>query len=154
MSKENPTSFEDVDVVELRKSAIEDFACDLKADANKKTVEAALLEDGITWEQYAELKGLTPEPAPVLEAAPEVETADAEVPNLADFEIITAEPPAKTQKYLVRMERNNVRYDTRGYKFTQEHPYALVDPRDIDYVLESEIGFRMATPRELEEFYS
>lgn len=151
MSKENPESFNDLLVEELRRTAIEDFAVDIKATDNKKTVIAALVEDGVEWEQYATLKGLntvksdpTPPPAAYTPPEPVVEQ---------EVEIITAEALPKTQKYLVKMERDNVRYVTRGYNFTKEHPYALVDPEDIDYVLEKEIGFRMATPRELEEFY-
>lgn len=153
MSKENPEGFADLEIGELRRTAVEDFAVDIKADANKKTVLAALVEDGVEWEQYATLKGLnSPEPEPDPEAAPEVETADAGIYE-PEVEIITAEALPKTQKYLVKMERANVRYDTRGYRFTQEHPYSLVDPKDIDYILETEKGFRMATPRELEEYY-
>lgn len=154
MSKEIPESFNDLTVDELRRTAVEDFAVDIKATDNKKTVLAALVEDGVEWSQYATLKGLNvPEPEPVVEPAPEVETADAAIPE-PEVEIITAAAlPQKVQKYLIRMERDNVRYDTRGYKFTQEHPYALVDADDANYILEKEIGFRMATPRELEEFY-
>lgn len=155
MSKEIPESFNDLDVAELRRTAVEDFAVDIKATDNKKTVLAALVEDGVEWEQYAALKGLSvPEPEPVVEPAPEVEPAEATIPE-PEVEIITATAPAPNavQKYLIRMERDNVRYDTRGYKFTQEHPYALVNADDANYILEKEIGFRMATPRELEEFY-
>jgi hypothetical protein len=155
MSKENPTSFNDLELDELRKTAIEDFAVDIKATDNKKTVLAALLEDGVKWEQYATLKGLNtvksnaPAPPPVGVFEQPTPVADAEV------EIITAQPLPKTeQKYLIRMDRENVRYDVRGHKFTKEHPYALVDPEDANYILEQEKGFRMATPRELEEFYS
>ena len=47
MSKENPESFNDLLVEELRRTAIEDFAVDIKATDNKKTVIAALVEDGV-----------------------------------------------------------------------------------------------------------
>lgn len=153
MSKEIPESFNDLTVDELRRTAVEDFAVDIKATDNKKTVLAALVEDGVEWSQYATLKGIgVPEPEPVVEAVPDVLVDTAPEPEV---EIITAATlaPSKVQKYLIRMERDNVRYDTRGYKFTQEHPYALVDVDDANYILEKEIGFRMATPRELEEFY-
>lgn len=156
MSKENPESFSDLDVNELRKTAVEDFAVDIKATDNKKTVLAALLEDGVEWEQYAALKGLSvPTPEPVVEAAPEVDTADATVVPAPEVEIITAQPlaPATVQKYLIKMNRDNVRFDVRGHKFTKEHPYALVNSDDANYILEKEQGFAMATPRELEEFY-
>lgn len=153
MSKENPERFDDLDVRVLRKTAIEDFAVDVKADDNKATVLAALVEAGVEWPQYAELKGLAkPEPAPVLDPAPEVETADAALPE-QEVEIITAAPLAPVQKYLIKMNRDNVRFDVRGHKFTKEHPYALVNAEDANYILEKEKGFAMATPRELEEFY-
>lgn len=153
MSKENPESFADLDVAALRTTAIEDFAVDIKATDNKPTVLAALLESGVEWNTYAELKGLNvvPEPTPVFEAVPDVlvDTAPEEV------EIITAGPlaPARTQKYLLKMERANVRFDIRGHRFTQEHPYALVSAADVDYITSKEKGFRMAYPAELEEFY-
>lgn len=151
MSKENPESFADLPIEELRRTAVEDFAADIKANANQKTVLAALVEDGVEWEQYATLKGLNkPEPEPVVVepvvVAPVVEE---------EVEIVTAGPvaPQRTQKYLLKMERENVRFDVRGHKFTQEHPYALVSADDADHILTKEKGFRMAFPSELEEFY-
>jgi len=156
MSKENPTSFNDLDLEELRRTAVEDFAVDIKATDNKKTVLAALVEDGVKWEQYATLRGLNTvksnAPAP-----PPVGVFEQPVVRDEEVEIITAQPldanPA-VQKYLLKMERENVRYDVRGYKFTQEHPYALVSPEDAEYILTNEKGFRQAWPSELEEFYS
>lgn len=155
MSKENPTSWNDLDTEVLRTTALEDFAVDIKADDNKKTIIAALVEDGVKFEQYATLKGLntvksnaaTPPPVGVFEAAP---VAEQEV------EIVTAVPITQQpeQKWLLKMERDNVRYDVRGHKFTAEHPYALVTPADAEYILNHEKGFRQAFPSELEEFYS
>lgn len=156
MSKENPTSFSDLDVEVLRKTAIEDFAVPVKADANKKTVLAALLEDGVEWEQYATLKGLI-QPEPVVVPST-VATPTPVVPEPEEeVEIVTATPITQgatvSQKYLLKMDRDNVRFDIRGHKFTAEHPYALVSADDADYILTNEKGFRMAMPRELEEFY-
>lgn len=153
MSKENPESFADLDVASLRTTAIEDFAVDIKATDNKATVLAALLESGVEWNDYATLKGLkSAEPeAPVVEA---VVTAPEPVIE-EEVEIITAAPlsASRTQKYLLKMDRDNVRFDIRGHKFTQEHPYALVSADDADHILTKEKGFRMAYPSELEEFY-
>lgn len=148
-----PTGFADLDVAELRRTAVEDFACDITATANKNTVLAALAEDGVTWEKYAVLKGIVPEPVvPVV--IPEVVVAQPAVAQ--EVEIITAEAinPKSIQKFLIKMERENVRFDVRGHKFTKEHPYALVDAADADYILEKEKGFRMARPSEVEEFYA
>lgn len=153
MSKENPTSFNDLDTETLRKTAIEDFAVDVSATDNKKTILAALVEDGVTWDSYAKLKGLNTvksNPTPPPSVGPVATVPEKEV------EIITAQPldTSTEQKYLLKMERENVRYDVRGHKFTQEHPYALVSPQDAEYILTHEKGFRQAWPSELEEFYS
>lgn len=154
MSKENPTSFNDLDTETLRKTALEDFAVDIKADDNKKTILAALVEDGVTFDQYAKLKGLNTvksnAPTP-----PKVGPVVSEVPE-QEVEIVTAQPitDGPQQKWLLKMERDNVRYDVRGHKFTAEHPYALVSPQDAEYILNHEKGFRQAFPSELEEFYS
>ena len=156
MSKENPTSFADLDVEELRKTALEDFAVAIKADDNKKTVLAALVEDGVEWNQYATLKGLNtvksnaPTPPPVGPVVTEIALPEE------DVVIVTKEAINTTtnEKYLLKMERENVRYDVLGHKFTQEHPYALVSPSDAEYILTKEKGFRQAFPSELEEFYS
>lgn len=145
-----PTKFSDLSVEELRRTAVEDFAVDIKSNANKNTVLAALVEDGVEWEQYATLKGLNaPAPEPVAPVVVEAEVAPEEVV------IRTAEPiaPTRTEKYLIKMERKNVRFDVLGHKFTQEHPYALVGAAEADYILTKEKGFRMAFPSELEEFY-
>lgn len=154
MSKENPESFADLDVATLRTTAIEDFAVDIKATDNKPTVLAALLEGGVEWKDYATLKGLN---APTIEEEPVViEEVVVTAPVIEEeVEIITAGPlaPSRTQKYLLKMDRENVRFDIRGHKFTQEHPYALVSADDADHILTKEKGFRMAYPSELEEFY-
>jgi len=163
MSKENPQSFSDLDVKTLRRTAVEDFAVPVAADANKQTVLAALAEQNIGWDMYCKLMGWNL-PAATPAAAPEVgDDADADEPvvqktyNVGGEEVIirTAEAPTPNvqEKFLVKMERKNPQYNTRGHKFTQDHPYALVDREVCDYLLEKEDGFRMATPRELEEFY-
>jgi hypothetical protein len=59
----------------------------------------------------------------------------------------------QTDKYLLKMTRENLVYQTRGYEFTQDHPYALVNATDAQWILENEEGFRQAFPAELTEFY-
>lgn len=163
MSKDNPKSFADLDIRTLRRTAVEDFAVAIEPDANKDTVLAALAEQNIGWDLYCKLMGWnatpTVEPAvvPVItEEEPVV--VEQETYNIGGEEVIirTAEAPSPSvkEKYLVKMERKNPQFNTRGHKFTQEHPYALVDRDDCDFILEHEKGFRMAFPSELEEFYS
>lgn len=164
MSKDNPKSFADLDIRTLRRTAVEDFAVPVEKDANKDTVLAALAEQNIGWDLYCKLMGwnapeATPEPVVATADADEAEpvVAAPETYNVGGEEVIirTAEAPTPNvkEKYLVKMERKNPQYNTRGHKFTQEHPYALVDREVCDYLLEKETGFRMAFPNELEEFY-
>lgn len=158
-------SFKDLDVEELRRSAVEDFAVDVEPDANKKEILAAILETGITWADYVKQH---PEVAQTEEPNREQEQSRGNVVTSSDVtgstdEPVAAEPVAvrvaepvikeTADKYLIKMVRDNVLYETRGYRFTQEHPYALVNANDAQYILAKEDGFRQAFPDELEEFY-
>ena len=60
----------------------------------------------------------------------------------------------KGNAILIRMERENGTYETHGLRFTKDHPYALADEDTAQSVFEREEGFRPATPKELQEFYS
>lgn len=161
-----PTKFEDLKPTELYRSAIEDFAIDVEeSDKNKKSVLlAAFVESGVTWADYvAQHPEVAPDPepeapknvvtssdvAPVEDAA--VAAEKAEEPNI----IVAQTPKANSNDvFLIRMVRDNVLFETRGHRFTQAHPYALVSPDDAEYILTQEDGFRQATPGELAEFYS
>lgn len=168
MTEKNlPTQFRELGVAELRRSAVEDFAVDVKSTDNKETALAALAEAGVTWADYV---AQHPEVAPVVDKqkAPEnvIKNPNATnpdnlsvgasveeevvVPVIRVQEPVTAAP---TDKFLVKMTRDNPRFDTRGYTFTQTHPYALVDGSDLEYILTKEDGFRQALPSELQEFY-
>jgi hypothetical protein len=70
-------------------------------------------------------------------------------------EPVTAANPVydAQQTYLIKMNRPNVSYQTRGHTFTQEHPYAIVSADDADYILSKEDGFSIASPSELKEYY-
>ena len=161
-----PTKFEDLDVKELRRSAIEDFAVPVESSDNKKSVIAALAEGGVSWEDYVDQHPeVKPEPAAPAEpqfVERETEPSRGNVVTSQSMQApvtaapVVAEPVVASgaQPWLIKMTRENVRYDTRGYTFTQEHPYALVQPQDVEYLLEHEDGFRQAYPSELSEFYA
>lgn len=171
-----PERFEDLDKDELVRSAIEDFAVDLSDDEkkSKKNVIAALVESNIVWTDYvAQHPEVAPEPVPeavVTSNAPshgtvgndreEVVTPgdfDSAVEHTETTEIHVAKPVvdavAPSDKYLLKMVRENELYQTRGYTFTVEHPYALVEAVDAQWILENEDGFRQAFPAELQDFY-
>lgn len=168
--KRLPTQFRDLGVAELRRSAVEDFAVDVKQTDNKEAALAALTEAGVTWADYVQQH---PEvaPAPVVVDKQKTPANVITNPNAGDpanltvggtteeapvQPVVRVQEPVKvtpTDKYLVKMTRDNPRFDTRGYTFTQAHPYALVDGKDLEYILTKEDGFRQALPSELQEFY-
>lgn len=128
-------SFEKLKVDELRQIA-DDFAVDIDPKENKAAVIAKLVENGVTWEYYqkslgAEIEVETPEPV-------------FNKPSEASVE----------DRVLIRMTRANPTFEIRGARFTKDNPYALVRERDADFIVENYEGFRIASPREVKEFYS
>lgn len=161
-----PTKFKDLGVKELRRTAVEDFAVPVEKTDNSDAVIAALAEAGVDWDAYVEMHPeVKPEPAAPAEpqfVERETEPSRGNVITSESMQVQTAPEPVTAapvvasgnQPWLIKMTRENVRYDTRGYSFTQEHPYALVKPEDVEYLLEVEDGFRQAYPSELSEFYA
>jgi hypothetical protein len=52
------------------------------------------------------------------------------------------------------MERPNASYMVGRYTFTQEHPFVAMPINDAQYIFDTEAGFRMATPAEVQSYYS
>jgi DNA polymerase III delta prime subunit len=131
-------SFETLKIAELKKIA-EDFAVETEGLKNKADVIAALSEEGVTYSVYAKTL------EKIEETAEEAE------------EILPRFDPKKSQSkddVLVIMTRANFRYDILGYTFTKEHPFMAMKEEDAQKIFDTEEGFRLATPREAQEFYS
>jgi uncharacterized protein YktB (UPF0637 family) len=130
-------SFETLKVAELKKIA-EDFAVEIDNLKTKTDIIAALAEEGVTWAVYEKtLKDIN----------------DAE--DLAE-EVIPRFDPKKDQgdNVLVKMTRLNFRYDIMGYTFTKEHPFVAMPESDAQEIFDKEEGFRLATPKEVQEYYN
>ena len=132
-------SFETLKVSELKKIA-EDFAVDTDGLKNKADIIAALAEEGVTWSVYNK----------IIEKMEEDEE-DMSVEVLPKFDP-KAEQPEDT--VLVRMTRDNFRYDIMGYTFTKEHPFVAMHKDDAQKIFDKEEGFRLATPKEVQEYYN
>ena len=133
-------SFETLKVAELKKIA-EDFAVDTNSLKNKNDIIAALSEEGVTWAVYSK-------------TLKDIEKAEAE--DISD-EILPKFDPKKDQPQdtvLVRMTRANFRYDIMGHTFTNDHPFIAMNEEDAQSIFDKEDGFRLATPKEVQEFYS
>lgn len=130
-------SFETLKLTEIKKVA-EDFGVDLENLKSKTDIIAALAEEGVTWAVYQK-------------TIKDVEDATEEIEVLPKFD------PKKDQDkdaVLVRMTRANFRYDTMGYTFTQEHPFVAMSEDQAQEIFDKEEGFRLATPKEAQDFYN
>jgi len=121
----------------------EQFGTDAKPSMKKDDILALLTEDGVDDALIASALGDADDDeaedfAPVVEVEQAAPVEDEEDEDLV----------------LVRMIRANNTYEIRGHKFTAQHPYALVNVKDADYLIEVDGGFRMASPKEAREFYS
>jgi hypothetical protein len=129
-------SFDTLTVAELKEIATE-FAVDTEGLKNKKEVIAAMAEEGVTYSVYQK----------TIQA---VEEATEEIEILPKFD-----PKAQAENtLLVRMTRDNHRYDIHGYTFTKTHPFVAVTEEDAQKIFDTEEGFRLATPKEVQDFYN
>lgn len=131
-------SFDTLKVKDLKQIA-EDFAVDTDGLKNKADIVAALAEEGVTWSVYQNtLKNIEDSK----EEAPEV---------LPKFD---PNQELNEDMVLVRMTRANYRYDVLGYTFTKDHPFVAMNPDIAQEIFDKEEGFRLATPREVQEYYN
>jgi len=130
-------SFDTLKVAELKQIA-EDFAVDINGLGGKKDIIAALAEEGVTWAIYKKAKGIEEEEKEMNETLPKVE------PKVVN----------KEDMVLVKMVRHNYTYETRGHRFTKEHPFVAMDKDTAQAIFDKEEGFVLATPKEVQEFYS
>jgi hypothetical protein len=132
-------SFETLKISELKKIA-EDFAVDADGLKTKADIVAALAEEGVTWSVYnSTIKKI------------EEESEDMSVEILPKFDPKAAQPE---NTVLVRMTRENFRFDIMGVTFTKEHPFVAVSEDVAQEIFDKEEGFRLASPREVQEYYS
>lgn len=127
-------SFTDLKITDLKKAA-ETFGVDLNDAKTKPEIIAQLEEEGITFQMYDKFSN--------------VEKADIKVPEKKEKKLIT-----KENSVLVKMERDNHSYQSMGYTFTSSHPFVAMSESDAQHIFDVEDGFRLATPREAQEFYA
>lgn len=128
-------SFDTLKTAELKKVA-ETFGIDLPEKNTKQTLILALQEEGITYDMYAKFNG-----------AEQVEIKNTDKPT-------KKVKLDKANSVLVRMDRLNPSYSTHGYTFTQDHPFIAMAEKEAQEIFDTEIGFRLATPREAQDFYN
>lgn len=131
-------SFDTLKVSELKKIA-EDFAVEVDGLKNKSDIIAALAEEGVTWSVYKKTLDI------------KEEEEDMAVEVLPKFD---PKKELKENTVLVRMTRSNFRYDIMGFTFTKDHPFVAMSNEKAQAIFDKEEGFRLATPKEVQEFYN
>lgn len=127
-------SFDTMKISELKELA-NSFGVDIENIKTKKEIIASLEEEGVTYESYARFAG--------------AETVEVKIDKKKEKEILK---PQNT--VLVKMDRMNHSYQTMGYTFTTQHPFVAMSEDDAQRIFDTQPGFRLATPREAQEFYS
>lgn len=129
-------SFNNMRLEELQKVA-ETFAVDHQTANNKADLVALLTEEGISFEMYEKFSN-----------------ADKADPELSPGKVKVAPEDPTDGQVLVKMERMNPRYDVNEFTFTKENPFIVMSETKAQEIFDSQEGFRLATPKEVQEFYS
>lgn len=135
----------DYKVNELKYIA-DELAVELDGATKKSDIIEALIDQGVTMEMVKE------------HVYPDVEEDDEVVAQpQRTVQPKPTEPELSGDTLVIKMTRNNKRWDAYGegkrvYTFTNDHPYVIVPAEDADRILD-EYGFRLASPKEVREYY-
>jgi hypothetical protein len=130
-------SFNDLKLSDLKKVA-ESFGVDLPVKISKNDLVLLLEEEGISYKMYEDLSNSEKE---------KIEPIDEE-------QLKRNEQLKNETTILVKMDRNNFSYQVGPYTFTQENPFIAMPESHAQRVFDIAEGFRPATPREVQDFYS
>lgn len=130
-------SFTELKLSDL-KSVSESFGVDISDIKTKQEVIARLEEEGVTYQMYDKF----------------INSEKQEI-EVSPLEKKKREKSVKSEDtVLVKMERSNHSYNTLNYTFTQEHPFVAMPTSAAQAIFDTEPGFRLATPREAQEYYA
>lgn len=137
-------------------------------EGTNEVIRAGLLEDGITWEQYAKDFGLVEEPEVNTQNVVKSEDVapkntgssvgphlniESEVNNVTTVTTETNPLLPQGDMFLIKMVRDNPYFEYKHYKFTQENPYNVMNLSDAQSILTEEEGFSQATPLEAKSYF-
>ena len=131
-------SFTNLKITELKKAA-DSFGVDLGTAKSKSEIVALLEEEGITYQMYDKFANSDKQ---------EIEISEVEKKQ-REKKVMKTE-----NSVLVKMERMNHSYQAVGHTFSQEHPFVAMSESDAQTIFDTQPGFRLATPREAQEYYS
>jgi hypothetical protein len=128
-------SFDTFKVKELREIA-DSFAVDIPAKVTKQELIMLLQEEGVNFDTYQKF----------------YESEKVEVDSVREADPRNA---YKDQNViLVKMNRSNPTYEWRGFVFTYQNPFLPMPEMAAQALFDEAEGFVLASPREVQEFYS
>ena len=128
-------SFKDLKLSELREIA-ESFGVDMPDKITKNALILLMQEEGVSYQDYERFSNIEKE---------EIETPVNSMPPL----VLKNE-----STMLVKMDRENFSYQVGPVTFTKDHPYMALPEGFAQQIFDQHDGFRPATPREVQEYYS
>ena len=132
-------SFKDLKLADL-KTVADSFGVDYQSKVTKNDLVLLLEEEGISYQMYEQFANV------------EKEDIKPEVGQPARLNL------TKEDSILVKMDRENFSYqvgtDQGAITFTKEHPFVALPESVAQQIFDLHAGFRPATPREVQEFYS
>jgi len=129
-------SFNNLKLVEL-KGIAEEFGVDMPQKISKNDLVLLLEEEGVSYEMYENFNNATKDEEGLQKDIQE------KFAKLKDESTL-----------LVKMDRPNFSYQVGPYTFTMQHPYIAMPESHAQRIFDREQGFRPATPREVQDFYS
>lgn len=132
-------SFKDLKLADL-KNVADSFGVEFPSKVTKNDLVLLLEEEGISYQMYEQFANI------------EKEDVEEDPTRPARFSL------EKENSVLVKMDRENFSYqvgtDQGVISFTKEHPFVALPESVAQQVFDLHAGFRPATPREVQEFYS
>jgi hypothetical protein len=136
IQERNQMSFDTLKIKDL-KNVADNFAVEYSPKTTKQQLILLLEEEGVTYDTYKrffESEKVEPELAPRSQPVRTTSKATEDV-------------------VLVKMDRNNFTYEVDGFTFTREHPFMPMEASKAQSIFDTHDGFRLATPREAQEYY-
>lgn len=132
------------------KAVAEFYGVDLQEDMSNDEIVAELEDFGVTPEMWDSVKA---EAEKAL--ADEAESAKRRPgrPKKAAAPKPTKQDVQSGGSVVVKMNRLNPTYETHGHRFTKDHPYVAMSAEDAQEIFDTEEGFTLANPREVQEYY-
>ena len=134
------------------KSVAEFYGVDIEDEWSVDEIEAELDDNGVTVEMWDQTKAEAEaaaakeagKPAPAKRGRPAKKAPQEKAQTLVGGVV------------LVKMTRLNPTYEVNGHRFTKDHPYVAMSAEEAQEIfdLEEGVGFTLANPREVQEYYS